>query len=526
MPVQIQLRNGTAAQWTAANPTLAAGEVGIESDTKKQKFGDGTTAWNSLAYAGTVTSVTGTSPVASSGGATPAISLSASYGDTQNPYASKTANQVLAAPNGSAGVPSFRALVSSDIPTLNQNTTGTAAGLSSTLAVSSGGTGQTTYTDGQLLIGNSTGNTLTKATLTAGTNVTITNSAGGITIAASGGGGGVTSVTGTSPVASSGGTTPAISLSTAYGDTLNPYASKTANYILAAPNGTAGVPTFRAIVAADIPTLNQNTTGSAASLSSTLAVASGGTGLTTTPANGALDIGNGTGFTRTTLTAGTNVTITNSAGGITIAAAGGSGSPGGSTTQVQYNNAGAFGGISGFTTDGTRVTASTTIGVGGATPSTSGVGITFPSAESLSTNVNTLDDYEEGTWTPVVKGDGTAGTYELQSNLSTYTKVGNLVSLNCQVRLAATITGGGTGILIITGLPFSKGASQVGFGATLFSGPTFPALVLYVSAEFYSSGSSATLFFDGIKSAASSAAVQISGVAANNFIGFSITYQT
>ena len=91
----------------------------------------------------------------------------------------------------------------------------------------------------------------------------------------------VTSVTGTSPVVSSGGATPAISLATAYGDTLNPYASKTANYFLAAPNGSAGVPTFRAVVAADIPTLNQNTSGSAASLSATLAIASGGTGQTT-----------------------------------------------------------------------------------------------------------------------------------------------------------------------------------------------------------------------------------------------------
>ena len=78
-------------------------------------------------FQGTVTSVTGTSPVASSGGATPAISLSAGYGDTLNPYASKTANHVLAAPNGSAGVPTFRAVVAADIPTLNQNTTGTAA---------------------------------------------------------------------------------------------------------------------------------------------------------------------------------------------------------------------------------------------------------------------------------------------------------------------------------------------------------------------------------------------------------------
>jgi len=62
-------------------------------------------------------------------------------------------------------------------------------GVTGTLPVANGGTGQTSYTDGQLLIGNSTGNTLTKATLTAGTNVTITNAAGAITIAATGGGG-------------------------------------------------------------------------------------------------------------------------------------------------------------------------------------------------------------------------------------------------------------------------------------------------------------------------------------------------
>lgn len=62
-------------------------------------------------------------------------------------------------------------------------------------------------------------------------------------------------------------TSGTIALATAYGDTVNPYASKTANYVLASPNGSAGVPTFRALVAADIPTLNQNTTGTAASIS-------------------------------------------------------------------------------------------------------------------------------------------------------------------------------------------------------------------------------------------------------------------
>jgi hypothetical protein len=79
MAVQIQIRNGTAAQWTAANPTLAVGEMGAETDTGKFKIGTGSTAWNSLAYAavGTVTSVAqsftggivsvGGSPVTSSG---------------------------------------------------------------------------------------------------------------------------------------------------------------------------------------------------------------------------------------------------------------------------------------------------------------------------------------------------------------------------------------------------------------------------------------------------------------------------
>jgi len=49
--VRIQVRRGTASQWTSANPVLEAGEMGFESDTKYLKFGDGTTAWTSLAYA-------------------------------------------------------------------------------------------------------------------------------------------------------------------------------------------------------------------------------------------------------------------------------------------------------------------------------------------------------------------------------------------------------------------------------------------------------------------------------------------
>jgi hypothetical protein len=156
--------------------------------------------------------------------------------------------------------------------------------------------------NGQTIIYNATTSLWEKGNLTAGTGIGVSNGAGSITISNSGvtsavagtgisvssGTGavtisniGVTSVTGTSPIASSGGTTPAISLAASYGDTQNPYASKTANYVLASPNGSAGVPTFRAIVAADIPTLNQNTTGTASNVTGTVAIANGGTGQTT-----------------------------------------------------------------------------------------------------------------------------------------------------------------------------------------------------------------------------------------------------
>lgn len=52
MTVQIQERRDTAANWTSANPTLASGELGFETDTRKFKLGDGSTAWTSLAYVG------------------------------------------------------------------------------------------------------------------------------------------------------------------------------------------------------------------------------------------------------------------------------------------------------------------------------------------------------------------------------------------------------------------------------------------------------------------------------------------
>lgn len=100
----------------------------------------------------------------------------------------------------------------------------------------------------------------------------------------------------------------------------------------------AGIPTWSNIADIAVTSLNFGTTGLTPAtatkgnitVAGTLAVANGGTGLTSTPANGALDIGNGTGFTRSTLTAGSGVSITNGSGSISISATG----LGGTVTSV------------------------------------------------------------------------------------------------------------------------------------------------------------------------------------------------
>jgi hypothetical protein len=111
--------------------------------------------------------------------------------------------------------------------------------------------------------------------------------------------------------------------------------------------------------------------------------------------------------------------------------------------------------------DGTAKFAKT-IGVGGATPSTSGAGITFPATQSASSDANTLDDYEEGTWTPAIAG-GSGTTYANQDGW--YTKVGNLVTIGFNLVIGAkgTISGNAQ----ITGLPFTSGSSPARAGGSL-----------------------------------------------------------
>lgn len=91
--------------------------------------------------------------------------------------------------------------------------------------------------------------------------------------------------------------------------------------------------------------------------------------------------------------------------------------------------------------------SASTIGVGGATPAASGAGITFPATASASSDANTLDDYEEGTWTPTL-----GGTTTYNGRFGTYTKVGNLVT----VLFSLNVNSIGTGTRsTIAGLPFT-----------------------------------------------------------------------
>jgi hypothetical protein len=96
-----------------------------------------------------------------------------------------------------------------------------------------------------------------------------------------------------------------------------------------------------------------------------------------------------------------------------------------------------------------------TIGVGNATPSTSGAGITFPATQSASTDANTLDDYEEGTWTPV--DNSGAGLTFLYSGASRYIKIGKLVFVTIYITFPTTASSAQVSIL---GLPFTTAGSE------------------------------------------------------------------
>lgn len=126
-------------------------------------------------------------------------------------------------------------------------------------------------------------------------------------------------------------------------------------------------------------------------------------------------------------------------------------------------------GTTGITTPTESV--ATTIGVGGATPSASGAGITFPATQSASSNANTLDDYEEGTWTPDVNHDSSNNS-TWSSKSGTYRKIGSVV--HCWFQCDGGNSGTGGSQLTVLGLPFTPTTtpSNVSFGIWGANGST------------------------------------------------------
>jgi hypothetical protein len=99
-----------------------------------------------------------------------------------------------------------------------------------------------------------------------------------------------------------------------------------------------------------------------------------------------------------------------------------------------------------------------TIGVGNANPSTSGAGITFPATQSASSDANTLDDYEEGTFTPTLVGFSTAGTTTYSTQTGLYTKIGRQVTYIVNLVITATT---GTGAAVLGGFPFTFNSTVI-----------------------------------------------------------------
>jgi hypothetical protein len=98
--------------------------------------------------------------------------------------------------------------------------------------------------------------------------------------------------------------------------------------------------------------------------------------------------------------------------------------------------------------------------------STTGCGIAFPATQVQSSNANTLDDYEEGTWTPIVTFGGASVGVTYSSQAGNYTKIGNTVRLGITIDLSSK--GSSTGRLAITGSPFPFATSQSGLPVSLY----------------------------------------------------------
>lgn len=170
---------------------------------------------------------------------------------------------------------------------------------------------------------------------------------------------------------------------------------------------------------------------------------------------------------------------------------------------------------------GGTLKAATTMGVGAATPSVSGAGISFPVTQSASTDANTLDDYEEGTWTPTL--NATSGTITANASFTkgAYTKVGRLVTLTGYVYVTSVSTP--TGTFTIGGAPFATASGYEFRTAGCIYAADWKTTAT-TSITCFMVGASSTIYVK--KFAAGVASEVAADLQADASIAFSITYMT
>jgi len=365
---------------------------------------------------GTVTSVTGTAPVVSSGGTTPAISMAA---------ATTSVNGYLTSTDWTTFNNKQAALVSgTNIKTVN-GTTLLGSGDLGTITYAYGGTGLTSYTAGDIIYA-SAANTVAKLAIgTSGQRLVVAGglpswatdtTVGTVTSVAQSFTGGLISVAG-SPITTSG------------------------TLALTVAGTSGGVPYFS----------SASTWATSAALTAS-----------------ALVLGGGAGAAPATTTTGTGVVtalgVNTGSAGAMVLFNGALGTPSSGTVTnltgtASININGTVGATTPTTGAFTTMKASTGAAVGGATPGAGG--IAFPATAVAVADANTLDDYEEGTWTPT-DGSGAGITITALANSCNYTKIGRQVTAQFAVTYDATASGAQASL---SGLPFTvgSGAGNGGF---------------------------------------------------------------
>ena len=197
---------------------------------------------------------------------------------------------------------------------------------------------------------------------------------------------------------------------------------------------------------------------------------------------------------------------------------------GGVATAPAYSASPTVTALTATTLSGTTVTGATVTSTGQVVISGAGAGqIVFPAAQNASSNVNTLDDYEEGTWTPSIGGSGGQSGQVYTRQLGTYTKIGKRVFLDFNVLLSTL--GTITTSVQIKDLPFtSQNTSNMNWTCSIGFFGALTSNAVFVSGTMSPAATVVTLFTAAAAATGLTAMVQADLSNTTQFIGH-ISYQ-